>query len=174
MTRVHLLGAFCPRSFVDNLWDVDIDDLAARGIRFVLLDLDNTILPWRSRDIPDESHRWIKKAREAGIKLAIASNTRNPARLNALSKALDLPCVHRILKPRRGGLLRAMALIGAEPKETAIIGDQVFTDVWGGNRLRLYTILVRPMHRREFIGTKVSRVAEWFLLRWFTRKGMLA
>jgi HAD superfamily phosphatase (TIGR01668 family) len=153
---------------------VDIDSLKARGIEYILLDLDNTILPWRSKDIPDASVQWIKKAAEAGMKLAIASNTRNPARLNHLSQVLGIPSVHRILKPRRGGLIRAMSLINADPRKTAIIGDQVFTDVWGGNRLGLYTVLVRPMHRREFIGTKVSRIVEWFLLRWFTRKGMLA
>jgi hypothetical protein len=54
-----------------------------------------------------------------------------------------------------------------------MIGDQMFTDVLGGNRMGLYTVMVRPMHRREFLGTKVSRAAEWALLRFFRRRKLL-
>jgi len=81
--------------------------------------------------------------------------------------------VHGILKPRRKGLAAALEMIGSESARTAMIGDQVFTDVLGGRRMGMYTILVKPMARREFVGTKVSRLFERGLLAYLRRCGML-
>ena len=79
-----------------------------------------------------------------------------------------------VAKPRRGGLQRAMAAMGVRPEETALIGDQVLTDVWGGNRCELLTILVPPISPREFAGTRwVSRPIERWLLARFERNGWL-
>jgi hypothetical protein len=77
--------------------------------------------------------------------------------------------VKGIVKPRREGLNRAMAAIGTTPPNTAVIGDQIFTDVLGGNRTGLLTILVRPIGKREFIATRISRALER-LLFWFLRR----
>ena len=75
-------------------------------------------------------------------------------------------------KPRRRGFLRAMALMEVAPEETAVIGDQVMTDIWGGNRCGLLTILVDPLSTIEFVGTKVvSRNVERLLLQLLERSG---
>ncbi len=66
-----------------------------------------------------------------------------------------------------------MAALGASPEQTAMIGDQMFTDVLGGNRLGLHTFMVRPMARREFLGTKLSRVAERAILKWLRARNPL-
>lgn len=162
-----------PKLFVESLAEVDLDALASRGITSILLDLDNTILPWRGCEVPPESLEWIKRACEMGMKLFIASNTRNPRRLRSIAEKLDIPCMDKIAKPRRKGLKAAMAEMGSTPEQTAIIGDQIFTDILGGNRLSLYTILVKPMHPREFIGTKISRLFEKPVLAMLARRGML-
>ncbi|MDW8107936.1 MAG: HAD-IA family hydrolase, partial [Armatimonadota bacterium] len=101
----------------------------------------------------------------AGIKLCFVSNTRNLSRLRWLSEQLNIPYARGPMKPRRAMLRRALQLVGVEPEHAAIVGDQLFTDIWGGNRLGIYTIWVRPMHPREFIGTKVSRAIEKWLLK---------
>jgi uncharacterized protein len=170
---LRILESFCPNEYVESLADVEIEELMARGIDSVLLDLDNTILPWKLCDIPEESARWVSMAREKGLKMCIASNTHNPRRLRRLAEELGLPCLHRILKPRRRGLSAALRSIGSEASKTAMIGDQVFTDVVGGRRMGMYTILVKPMARREFVGTKLSRIVERWLLAYFRRRGMI-
>jgi uncharacterized protein len=167
-----LLELLLPRMCVESLAKIDLDMLVGRGIDSVILDLDNTILPWRDYSIPSESREWICLAREKGMKLCIASNTRNPKRLRVVAGELGVPFLDKIVKPRRKGLREAMALMGATIERTVIIGDQIFTDILGGNRLGILTILVQPMHPREFVGTKVSRMLERPVMAWIARRGL--
>lgn len=162
-----------PKLYSRSLADVDLDDLMRRGIGHILIDLDNTILPWRDRSVPQESYDWITRAQEKGVKLCIASNTHNPARLREVADRLGVPCFDKIGKPLRRGLQAAMETIGGTLASTAIIGDQIFTDIVGGNRLRILTVLVAPMHQREFFGTKISRLFEKPVLAWLSRRGSL-
>ncbi|HOK53479.1 MAG TPA: YqeG family HAD IIIA-type phosphatase [Armatimonadota bacterium] len=170
---MSLFDYLCPKICVPSLSDVDLDDITARGIKTILLDLDNTILPWKDYKVPPQSSEWIKSALDRGIKLFIASNTRNPKRLSTVARELGIPYAYKIGKPGSRGLRAAMESLGAAQENTAIIGDQIFTDVLGGNRLLLFTILVQPMHRREFIGTKVSRIFEKPVLAMLRRRGLL-
>jgi hypothetical protein len=151
--------------------EILVHELQERGIDTVLLDLDNTLVGWQKHDVADEVREWIRTLKEAGMQLCLVSNTRHGRRLVALSEELEIPYVRRAWKPRKKGFLNAMKDLGAEPSKTIMIGDQMFTDVFGGNRLGIYTIMVRPMARREFLGTKISRALEYVLLAWFRRRG---
>jgi HAD superfamily phosphatase (TIGR01668 family) len=106
------------------------------------------------------------------MSLFIASNTHNPKRLRVVAEELGIPSLERISKPRRKGLRAAMDAMGSSASTTAMIGDQIFTDIVGGNRLSLFTILVRPMNKREFFGTKISRLFEKPILVWLGRHGV--
>jgi uncharacterized protein len=163
---------FCPRRYcAQGVTEILVHELRDQGIDTVLLDLDNTLVGWQKHDVPDEVRYWIGQLKEAGMKLCLVSNTRHGQRLIALSEELEIPYVRRAWKPRKKGFLTAMEDLGAEPSKTIMIGDQMFTDVFGGNRLGIYTIMVRPMARREFLGTKISRALEFVLLSWFRRRG---
>ena len=168
----RFLELLTPKLYISSLAEVEHDMLAARGIKAVILDLDNTLLPWRDYEIPPESLAWVERAKEKGVKLFIASNTHNPKRLRVVAEKLGIPSLDRIAKPRRKGLRAAMDIMGSTPSTTAMIGDQIFTDIVGGNRLELLTILVSPLHRREFVGTKISRLFEKPILAWLTRRGL--
>lgn len=159
------LRRWCPDEHVPSVVAITPEHLRARGIRALLLDLDNTITPWRSRQVPTEVRQWIAQMQAAGIQLCFVSNTRNLARLRRLSEMLGIPYARGPMKPRRAMLMRAIEMLKVKPEETAIVGDQIFTDVWSGNRLGIYTIWVRPMAPREFVGTKISRAVERWLLR---------
>src|SRR5437016_13076350 len=168
-TRLHVL---CPRRFCHKgVTEIGVEELAAAGIDTVLLDLDNTLVGWQRRDVPADVLAWLEELRAAGMKLCLVSNTHFGRRLRALSEELGIPYVRRAWKPRKRGFLNAIKELGSEPSKTVMIGDQMFTDVLGGNRAGVYTIMVKPMARREFLGTKVSRVAEYFFLAWFRRRG---
>ena len=159
------LKRWCPDEHVQSVAEITPERLQAQGIQALLLDLDNTITPWRSRQVPPEVAEWVKQMQAAGIQLCFVSNTRNLGRLQWLSETLGIPYARGPMKPRRAMLRRALEMLNVAPEHAAIVGDQLFTDIWGGNRLGIYTIWVHPMHPREFIGTKLSRQVEKWLLK---------
>jgi len=154
------LDRFRPDMFVPSVVDIDLADLRANGFDALMLDLDNTLLPWRNKVVPDSSKEWVCCAKQMGMKLCIVSNTHNPKRLEAIANDLDIPAMSRALKPRPGGFLKAAVMVECHPSRTAVVGDQVLTDILGGNLAGMCTILVKPMHPHEFIGTKISRLIE--------------
>jgi len=153
-----------PASKVPSVYDIDLAALRARGIRGMILDLDNTIVPWGAREAGPALPVWIADVRQAGLRLCIVSNNMG-RRVTGLATSLGLPLVTGALKPRRKALRRALSVMGTTPDATALVGDQLFTDILGGNRLGLHTILVRPQSPREFPLTRVVRVLERALLR---------
>jgi len=159
------LRRWVPNEYVRSIVEIAPEMLHAKGIRALLLDLDNTLTPWRSRQVPPEVEAWVRQMQASGIALCFVSNTRNMTRLKWLSEHLGIPYVRGPMKPRRAMLRRALDKLGVSPENAAIVGDQLFTDIWGGNRLGLYTIWVHPMHPHEFIGTKISRLVERWILR---------
>lgn len=165
----------CPRRYCPRgVTELSPADLRAAGLEAVLLDLDNTLVPWKGTLLTNEVREWVRGLHEVGLKLYLVSNARMGPRLTTLSKELDVPFVRRAWKPRRKGFEYAMARLGVDPAHTAMVGDQMFTDVLGGNRLGLYTVMVPPIARREFLGTKVSRLFECVVLRWLKGRGHLA
>ena len=165
MNRVSRL--LTPDLIVAHVRDVTPALLAAHGLRAVISDLDNTLVPWRSEAVTGEIAAWLVTLREAGIQVCIASNTRHVSRLTRLADTLGILHVPgNASKPGTRGLRKALGLLGADTTDTAMVGDQLFTDILAGNRLGLTTVLVNPLTPHEFIGTRViSRTAERFVLR---------
>ncbi len=173
--RRGVVRDFCPRYTARSVADITPAVLDAHGIRAVILDLDNTLVAWHGEEVAREIEAWIVSLRAAGVRLCIASNTHRPARLKRLAERLGVQYASGVAKPRRGGFLRSMELMGSRREETAVIGDQLLTDIWGGNRCELLTFLVPPLSPREFIGTRViSRPIERTLLSYFAARGWLA
>lgn len=167
----RFLDLCTPDQYVPSLSDVSLDDLKSRGLEALLLDLDNTMLPWQSTLIPVETREWINEAKRLGFKLCIISNTHHPRRLRRIADDLEIASIYGALKPRRCGFARACEMLDVEPEKCAVIGDQILTDILGGNMAGARTILVKPMARREFVGTKISRFFERIILGLLRRRG---
>lgn len=136
-----------PSKWYRSIYEIDLDRLAQEGITLLLADLDNTLIPYGEK-LPGEAVRqWEAELRRRGIRLFILSNSRKPNRAGTFAQALGVPFQGRSGKPRRGGFDRAMERMGAAPDQTAIVGDQIFTDIWGGNRAGVTTLLVDPIAR---------------------------
>jgi len=141
------------------LTDVRLDALWARGVRGLLLDLDNTLVRWRTAKVGVAAQRWVSQAKERGIAVCIASNN-HTRRADQIASALGIGCYAPALKPF-GRMYRHFAKQHAFcPAEVAVIGDQLFTDVLGGRLHGMYTILVEPLDTAEFFGTKLTRRLE--------------
>lgn len=165
---------FCPDLVVDYVTQISPSDLTMRGIKGLILDLDNTLVLWQKEQIHHDVLHWIETVKKEGIKLCILSNSILGKRSERIAALLGCSNVRKARKPSRSGFHRAMAFMGTTPSVTAIVGDQMFTDIWGGNRAGLFTIMAKPIHHKEFIYTRyISRPPERFLLGWFRRRGKL-
>ncbi len=127
--------------------------LKARGIKGIIFDLDNTIIPRDQNTISIDIYNWILELKKQNFKLCIVSNNRRQNRVSFLAEKLGILYIYKAAKPRRKAFCKGMQLLGTDVNTTAVIGDQVFTDVIGGNRLGLFTILVVPLPGKEFWGT---------------------
>jgi len=158
------LKIFYPKLYASSLLKIKPEFLEDIGIRGILLDLDNTIVRRDSNTFSREVEEWVAEMRARGFKLGIVSNN-SRQRVRDLAGLLELPAVHRAVKPLSVSFRKAMNMLGTIPSETALIGDQIFTDILGGNLCGLYTILVVPLEGKEFWGTRLfSRPLEKIVL----------
>lgn len=140
--------------------DVDVDELAASGVRCVLFDRDNTVVPRDTGVAPEPVMDWICRVREAGIALCMVSNNFHSQQVEASAAELGCAVVHHAMKPAPFAVRRALALVGVEASEAVLIGDQVFTDVMAGNLAGVRTILVEPQSTSDLWYTHIFRVFE--------------
>lgn len=155
---------FYPDLILPSFLALDGAMLLQRGIRGLLFDLDNTIVRRDAAVLDRPALVRLSELLTGGFRLAIVSNN-GSARVACLAGEIGVPYVSRAIKPFGPGFRRAMRLTGTNRSETAVVGDQVFTDVLGGNLLGLFTILVRPLPGKEFIGTRlISRPLERLVL----------
>ncbi|NLO90284.1 MAG: YqeG family HAD IIIA-type phosphatase [Clostridia bacterium] len=154
-------GLLKPDLQVKSIFDIPLRELRKKGINSLIIDLDNTITQWNSLEISQEVFQWFEKIKHSGFKACLVSN--NPGeRVSLIAKALGIPSIPKAGKPRRKAFRQALKLLNSSLQETAVVGDQIFTDVLGGNRMGLYTVLVDPISSQEFIGTKIMRFFEKF------------
>lgn len=134
-----------PQERYESIYEIDGKALRDRGVRLLLLDLDNTISPYGSNTPSRELMEWVTELRGAGVEPYILSNSRKPTRVQEFAGKLGVPFRRRAGKPKRGGFLAAMREMGCGKEETAMVGDQIFTDILGANRTGIYSFLVRPL-----------------------------
>ncbi len=159
-----MIATFTPNLIVASVCDIPLADLTARGIRGLLFDLDNTLLAHRGDEFEANVIDWLQHAAGEGFRLYIISNG-PPTRTLGLAAKVGLPAVYHSGKPGVRGLRQALNALSLEPKQAAMVGDQIFTDVWAGSRLGLYTILVTPINPDEPWNVRVKRPLERLVLR---------
>lgn len=155
-----------PKLFVPTLFHISLPELKEKGIKAIIFDLDNTIIAWNCDEIEAETVLWIRNLKKYGFDCCIVSNNLTNRVCN-IAKILNVAYVSKGYKPLSFGFRRALNHFSLRPSQVAVVGDQIFTDILGGNYLELYTILVKPLSTHEFIGTKFMRIIEKFLLKNF-------
>ena len=127
-----------------TLAELPLQDLLDQPIRALVLDVDRTLLPRRQAELPASALRWLQQARQQ-VPIHLFSNNPSRQRIGAVAAQLDLPYTISAGKPRRSALRRVLAELNLPHQEVALIGDRLFTDVIAGNRLGLFTVLVKPI-----------------------------
>lgn len=165
-----MLELFYPRMIVEKVQDIDLDVLREKNIKGLILDIDNTLVPTFVKEADEKAIEWIERVKEEGFKVCIVSNA-SKKRVIKFNEKLKLFAIHRARKPGTKAFNKARRLMDIKASEIAMVGDQVFTDVYGGNRAGMFTILVKPLHENEFFYVKLKRLPEKFVLAQY-RKSM--
>jgi HAD superfamily phosphatase (TIGR01668 family) len=133
------------RAKFNKVTDISAEYLSARGIKLLLLDMDNTLAPYGVDVLPQEIIRWARGLQGAGITLAIVSNSHNAFRVASFAETLGVSYVNRAAKPLSGAVKRVIAGSNLAPRETALVGDQVYTDVLAASGAGAFSLLVQPI-----------------------------
>lgn len=128
-----------------SIYDLLPDTLRSAGVRAVLCDLDNTLAPYEEHTPSPRLTAWKEALEAEGITLFVVSNSRKSRRCPDFCQALGVPYVRHAGKPSPRGFLQALAEADVPAAQAVMVGDQIFTDILGGNRAGLATVLVRPM-----------------------------
>ncbi len=133
-----------PTIMLERVSDITPELLRKLGVKALLLDVDNTLAPHNHPEPAPGVLKWLKLMKEAGIRVCLASNN-GGRRVGAFAAALREDCVARSLKPLPLGFFRAAKRLGLPARRFAVVGDQIFTDVLGGNIFGAKTILLKPI-----------------------------
>ena len=134
-----------PRGVYPSVTDISPKALAGKGVKLVLADLDNTLVPYQVTEPSPAVAAWKEGLEAQGIRLFLLSNSRRPGRAQRFAERLGIPYQGHSGKPKRAGYRRAMERMGAAPEETVMVGDQIFTDTLGANRAGVTPLLVEPI-----------------------------
>ena len=154
---------FVPDVIVDKLTDLTPELLKSRNIDFLMLDFDNTIVPYTQNDPTPEMEAWLKMMAESSIGMCVVSNSKRD-RVVKFCDARNIPCITHSKKPFAKGIRQCRERFGFDMNHAALVGDQIYTDVLGANCAGAISILVTPIHLHNI----------WLWLRHVAEKPFIA
>lgn len=167
-----MLNKFLPNKQMISIFELKPEDLKEVGMKGLIIDLDNTLIPWNKAFATEEVKDWFELFISSEIELLVISNNQVD-RVTTFAYPINMPYIGRAKKPFPTAFKQACNTLQLKTSEVAIIGDQLLTDVLGGNLAGLYTILVDPLVRSDAPVTKFNRKVEGLLLERFYKRGQL-
>ncbi|MCL1924618.1 MAG: YqeG family HAD IIIA-type phosphatase [Defluviitaleaceae bacterium] len=153
-----------PQLYAENFKKVPYDFLWEKGIRNLLFDIDNTLAIFTEEKPSEEVITFLTSLKNKGFSIAFISNN-GKERVEKFSENLSFYAVYKAGKPRLKGINMVLSYLNAKPIETALIGDQIFTDVWCANRAGVFSILTKPLANRDEFTVKLKRLPEKVVLK---------
>ena len=155
---------FRPDHYFTSVRAIDFDSLRSAGVRALLFDIDNTVSPHHSADVVPGMPEWLASVGESGFGIRFVSNNWH-ADLTDRARALGFSAIGKAKKPLPGGFRRAARELGVPIGACAVIGDQLFTDILGGNLAGAVTVLVDPLTSADMLHTRILRRIERVIMR---------
>lgn len=153
---------FYPKHYVDSTYEIPFEQLYEQGFRGILFDIDNTLVP-HGAPADERAEALFERLHNIGFVSCLISNNKED-RVNLFTKNIKTEFIFKAGKPRTRGYLAAMERLGTDIHNTMFVGDQLFTDIWGANRVGIETWLVKPIHPREEIQIVLKRKLEKIVL----------
>lgn len=148
-----------PNLYLTNVEEISIEILNKNNIKALILDVDNTLIDYY-KFLSKEKTIWVQNLLNQGIKIYILSNTNKKEKVQNVANTLNLPFEYFAKKPSKKGFIKVQNILKLKPTEIAVVGDQIFTDVAGGNRCNMFTILVDPVTEKDYWYTAIKRPIE--------------
>ena len=160
---------FFPSELIKSTYRIDFEKLYQEGYRGIIFDIDNTLVP-HGAPADEKAVRLFDRLKKIGFQCCLVSNNKSP-RVEMFNKDVHVHTVALAHKPLSGGYRKAMKLMGTDPGTTFVVGDQIFTDLWGGSFMGLMTIMVLPINPKEEIQIVLKRFLERPILWLYRHSG---
>ncbi len=164
-----MFSALFPKEDWDSAYEKkEYKRLYENGIRGIIFDIDNTMVE-HGAPVNEKVVFLVKFLKETGFNLCFLSNNKEP-RVKSFCEPLGALYIYKGGKPKKEGYERAMRLLGVTKEQTVSVGDQIFTDIWGANRAGIYTVLVKPLGKKEELQIVLKRYLEHIVLFFYQRR----
>ena len=164
---------YVPDMYQQSIYSIDYKKLLSRGIKCLLFDLDNTVVPIKMKEPNQKVKDLFNELKELGFKIIIFSNSPK-SRLKPFKEELKVDCSASTKKPKVKKFLQVLDIYGFAVSEVAIIGDEILTDVLGGNRIGITTILVNPISKKDMFSAKFRRIYERHIMKRLRNKDLFS
>ena len=158
-----------PKLYLTNIKEITLELLNKNKIKGLILDVDNTLIDY-DKNLLEGAKQWCDNLKQNNIKVCILSNTNKVKKVEKVAKILDLEYIYFAHKPNKKGFYKAQKLLDLKVEEIATVGDQIFTDVLGGNKVGMFTILTKPIDKRDIVITKIKRPFERIIINSYLKK----
>ena len=164
---------YVPDMYQKSIYAIDYKKLKSRGIKCLLFDLDNTIAPIKMKTPSDKIKELFSNLKEMGFKLIIFSNSPK-SRLKPFKEELNVDCSASSRKPNPKKFLQILDIYKFGVSEVAIIGDEILTDIVGGNKIGITTILVNPIGKKDIKLARLRRIWEKRIMKKLRKKDLFS
>ncbi len=165
------MSTFLPDIYQKSIYTINYENLLNAGIKIILFDLDNTIVPISMNEPTKRLKELFEDIKKMGLKPIIMSNS-GKKRVGPFKEGLLVDAACSSLKPLKFKYKKILSLYNVKPSEVAAVGDQILTDVLGANRVGITSILVNQISANDFKCTKLNRALENMILNYYTKRGV--
>lgn len=153
---------YYPKGYFKKVSEISLEYLKENNIKGLILDVDNTLIDYY-KNISEETISWAKTLKQNGIKMCILSNSNKEEKIKEVASKLQLEYTYFGMKPFKRGFKKAIEMLNLKNNEIAAVGDQIFTDVIGANRMKIFSILVEPIAEKDIFVTLIKRPIENYI-----------
>ncbi|AQW21953.1 HAD family hydrolase [Lentilactobacillus curieae] len=164
-----MISKFKPTWMFGDIYSISPEFLTANHIKYVLTDLDNTLIPWNQKDGDTRLSLWLKELNKFGIKVIVVSNNSHD-RIEKAVADYDVEFISRALKPLTVGINRAMKRYSINPRNVVMVGDQLLTDIFSANNSGIKSALVKPLVSNDGWTTWFNRFVEKYVFKLLKKK----
>ena len=159
---------FYPNEYRNSTYELDFQSYYDKGYRGILFDIDNTLVE-HGLPATDRAVKLFEDLRRIGFKICLISNNQEP-RVKPFAELVKSDYIYNAHKPSTKNYVKAMEIMGTDISNSMFVGDQLFTDVYGANRAKMYTVLVKPIHPKEEIQIVLKRKLEKIVLYFYKKR----
>ena len=163
------MNIFYPDIYAKNIFEIDYEKLKSKGIKCLVFDLDNTLVPVKSSVADERVKELFATLKKQKFIIILMSNSLKK-RVEVFKKDLKVPCFSFSMKPLKKNYKKLIKEYNFDMSEVACIGDQIMTDVWGANKMGFTSNFLDKLNKEDFKWTKLNRVVEELILRHFQRQ----